>query len=52
MIETEVKSYLATLRRSMKERHLKVFMEQLSSNFIFIIIFSLDFSDINRLLFF
>ena len=31
-IEADVKKYLGTLRRSMKESHLKVFMEQLSSN--------------------
>ncbi len=31
-IEADVKNYLGTLRRGMKESHLKVFMEQLSSN--------------------
>lgn len=32
-IEADVKNYLGTLRRGMKESHLKVFMEQLSSNY-------------------
>jgi len=34
-IEREVQDYLATLRRGVKERHLKVFMEQLSSNLVY-----------------
>lgn len=34
-IEEDVKNYLGTLRRGMKESHLKVFMEQLSSNLQF-----------------
>jgi hypothetical protein len=32
-IEADVKNYLGTLKRGMKESHLKVFMEQLSSNY-------------------
>ncbi|XP_046445149.1 PHD finger protein 12-like isoform X2 [Daphnia pulex] len=33
-IEADVKSYLGTLRRGMKESHLKVFMEQLSNDLL------------------
>lgn len=32
-LEDDVKSYLATLKRSMKERNLKIFMEKLSGKF-------------------
>lgn len=32
-IEEDVKNYLGTLRRSMKQSHLKMFMEQLSGKF-------------------
>lgn len=34
-IEDQVKNYLATLRRGLKERHLKVFMEHLSGEKFF-----------------
>nr|CAH0105050.1 unnamed protein product [Daphnia galeata] len=41
-IEDDVKNYLATLRRSLKESHLKIFMEQLSGNFNYDLMRAMD----------